>query len=65
VRIEPVKPEDKYGDIFVDTNKSMEVYREWLKMARPAPGPNNLRRPLWMNRALRPDESTFYFNDPT
>jgi anaerobic selenocysteine-containing dehydrogenase len=65
VRIEPAKPEDKYGDIFVDTNKSMEVYREWLKMARPAPGPNNLRRPLWMNRALRPDESTFYFNDPT
>ena len=60
VRIEKAKPEDNYGDIYVDTNKSMEVYREWLKMARPAPGPGGLRRPLWMKRALRPVEETFY-----
>ena len=60
VRIEKAGTGDKYGEIFVDTNKSMEVYREWLKMARPAPGPDGLRRPLWMKRALRPAEETFY-----
>ena len=52
--------EDSYGDVSVDTNRSMEIYREWLEMTRPAPGPNNLRRPLWLNRPLRPDENLFY-----
>jgi len=39
----------------------MEVYRRWLAMTRPAPGPNGLRRPLWMKRPLRPVEEKFYF----
>ncbi|MBL7794590.1 MAG: molybdopterin-dependent oxidoreductase [Saprospiraceae bacterium] len=60
VRIERAQPDDRYGDVWVDTNKSFEVYKEWLAMTRPAPGPNNLRRPLWMKRALRPSEETFY-----
>jgi anaerobic selenocysteine-containing dehydrogenase len=60
VRIERAGPDDQYGDIFVDTNKSMDVYREWLAMTRPAPGPGGLRRPLWFKRALRPDDSTYY-----
>ena len=63
VRIEKARPEDAYGDIYVDTNKSMEIYREWLKMARPAPGPDGLRRPLWMKRALKPDEETYYIKE--
>ena len=29
---------DRYGDVVVDTNRSMEVYREWLLMTKPAPG---------------------------
>jgi anaerobic selenocysteine-containing dehydrogenase len=61
VRIEKAGPDDAYGDIFVDTAKSMEVYREWLELARPAPGPGGLRRPLWFKRALRPTEDQFYF----
>ncbi len=65
VRLEPAGKDDEYGDIFVDTNKSMDVYREWLAMTRPAPGPGGLRRPLWFNRALRPDPSTFYIEDKT
>ncbi|MEM7102395.1 MAG: molybdopterin-dependent oxidoreductase [Bacteroidota bacterium] len=60
VRVEKAKQEDNYGDIFVDTNKSMEVYKEWLAKTRPAPGPDGLRRPLWFKRVLRPEESTFY-----
>jgi anaerobic selenocysteine-containing dehydrogenase len=60
VRLERAHAGDNYGDVFVDTNKSFEVYKKWLTMARPAPGPNGLRRPLWMKRALRPAEETFY-----
>ena len=63
VRIEKALPNDEYGDVYVDTNKSMEIYREWLAMARPAPGPDNLRRPLWMKRALMPDKETYYIKD--
>ena len=60
VRIEKARSEDRYGDVFVDTNKSFEIYKKWLAMTRPAPGPNGLRRPLWLNRPLRPVEETFY-----
>jgi anaerobic selenocysteine-containing dehydrogenase len=60
VRLEKAHAGDSYGDIFVDTNKSFEVYKKWQKMTRPAPGPDGLRRPLWMKRALRPAEETFY-----
>jgi anaerobic selenocysteine-containing dehydrogenase len=60
VRVEKPGPGEMYGDVFVDTNKSHEVYRRWLAMARPAPGPNNLRRPLWLARAYRPATDAFY-----
>jgi anaerobic selenocysteine-containing dehydrogenase len=59
VRIEKAAAEDKYGDVVVDTNLSREVYRKWLGMARPAPGPDGLRRPLWFSRPVRPDEETY------
>ncbi len=62
VRIEKPGKEENYGDIFVDTNKSHEVYKEWMSMTRPAPGPNGERRPLWFNRAFKPDESTYYID---
>ncbi len=60
VSVEKAHSEDQYGDVFVDTEKSMAIYRQWLELTRPAPGPNNLRRPLWLNRPLRPVEETFY-----
>jgi anaerobic selenocysteine-containing dehydrogenase len=47
-------PDDRYGDIYVDTAKSHEIYKEWVAMTRPAPGPDGLRRPLWFDRPLRP-----------
>ncbi len=50
---------DKYGDVLVDTNKSMDVYREWLALTRPAPGPGGLRRPLWFSRSMRPVEAAY------
>ncbi len=58
VTVSKAQPGDEYGDIVVDTNKSMEVYREWLKITRPGPGPGpdnqKLRRPLWLDRAVKP-----------
>lgn len=60
VRLEKAHPEDRYGDVFVDTEKSFKIYQEWLKLTRPAPGPDGLRRPLWLNRPLRPKEEMFY-----
>jgi anaerobic selenocysteine-containing dehydrogenase len=58
VRVERPAPGDRYGDIAVDTAKAHEVYRRWLAMTRPARG--NLRRPLWIARAYRPDDTAFY-----
>jgi anaerobic selenocysteine-containing dehydrogenase len=54
VTMEKAGTDDRYGDIFVDTAKSHEIYKEWLAMTRPAPGPGGLRRPLWFDRPLRP-----------
>jgi hypothetical protein len=56
--------EDQYGDVFVDTARSMEVYREWLAKCRPGPGPGGLRRPLWLDRPLRPADEMFRVPDP-
>jgi len=56
VRLERAGPADRYGDIFVDTERAHAVYREWLAMTRPARqvSPNGLRRPHWMLRPFRP-----------
>ncbi|MEI7847639.1 MAG: hypothetical protein WCK35_17685, partial [Chloroflexota bacterium] len=53
--------DEKAGDVFVDTNKSMEKYREWVALARPAEqvSPDGNRRPLWLNRPLRPTKEAF------
>jgi len=60
VRVERAGAEDRYGDIFVDTNLSFAVYQRWKALTRPGPGPNNLRRPLWIPRVVRPEESAYY-----
>ncbi|MBI2469524.1 MAG: molybdopterin-dependent oxidoreductase [Candidatus Rokubacteria bacterium] len=59
VRVERASPGDRYGDIVVDTQKAHDIYRRWLNLARPAPGPGNLRRPLWLPRAYKPDVSAY------
>jgi anaerobic selenocysteine-containing dehydrogenase len=59
VVVAKARPDDRYGDVFVDTARSMEVYREWKALTRPAPGPGGLRRPLWLDRPLRPAETMF------
>jgi len=64
VTLEKAAPDDRYGDIFVDTAKSHEVYKKWLAMTRPAPGPDGLRRPLWFDRPLRPVSEAYKLDRP-
>ena len=59
VTVEPAHEGDRYADVFVDTAKSREVYEEWKASTKPAPGPGGLRRPLWMNRPLRPVDEAY------
>ena len=59
VVVERARPGDRYGDVLVDTRRSMAVFREWLATTKPAPGPGGLRRPLWMNRPVRPKDETY------
>ena len=63
VWVERAGAEDRYADIFVDTNKAHEVYKRWLKMTRPAPGPQNLRRPLWLPRSYKPATEAYYLKE--
>ncbi|MBI4615002.1 MAG: molybdopterin-dependent oxidoreductase [Planctomycetes bacterium] len=59
VKVEPAREGDREGDVFADTRKSREAYEEWKRLARPAPGPGGLRRPLWMNRPMKPAEEAY------
>ena len=53
VTIQKAEPDDRYGDVFVDTERSHgSTSAGWPRHAVPVPG--GLRRPLWMNRPLRP-----------
>ena len=63
VRLSRAEVGDRYGDIFVDTGKSHEIYKEWLAMTKAAPGPGNLRRPLWINRPVKPTADAYRFGD--
>jgi len=57
VTVEPAHAGDRYADVFVDTANSRAVYEEWKELTKPANGP--LRRPLWMNRPLRPADEAY------
>jgi anaerobic selenocysteine-containing dehydrogenase len=63
--VEKARVDDRYGDVFVDTTKSHEVYKRWLEKARRGPGPGGLRRPLWMNRPLHPSVEAYYVTTPS
>jgi anaerobic selenocysteine-containing dehydrogenase len=54
IRLEPAHAEDRYGDVYVDTRRSSEVYREWLSATRTTLGPGGQRRPEFMMRPLAP-----------
>lgn len=65
VTVRKAEPKDRYGDVFVDTKRSHEVYRRWLAKTRSGPDAGGLRRPLWLNRPLRPALDAFYVKGAT
>ncbi len=56
VNVRKAAATEAYGEVWVDTDKSMAVYREWVNMTRPASqvSPDGNRRPLWLRRPLKP-----------
>jgi len=54
--VRPAEAGDRHGDVRVDGRRSMEVYREWRALARPAQehSPDGTRRPAWLKRPLAP-----------
>jgi anaerobic selenocysteine-containing dehydrogenase len=52
---------DQYGDVWVDTEKSMEVYRRWVALTRSAVdnSPDGTRRPMWLKRPLKPTAEAY------
>jgi len=61
VSVRKAGPDEKYGDVWVDTNRSMAVYREWVAMTRSAVdySPDGLRRPFWLKRPLKPVKEAY------
>ncbi len=64
VRLEKAHPDDRYGDVVVDTGRSREVYREWLAMTRPGPNAAGLRRPEFLMRPVKPRRRAFLAQPP-
>jgi anaerobic selenocysteine-containing dehydrogenase len=59
VKVEAARPQDRYGDIEVDTAAAMAAYREWVAKAPVRAGPGGLRRPEWLSRAFRPSARAY------
>jgi len=66
VRVRPADPGDQHGDIAVDTTRSREIYRAWLRLTRPAgpQSPGAMRRPRWLMRPLKPAPGSYRIPDP-
>ncbi len=56
INVRKAGPNDQHGDVWVDTKRSMDVYREWVGLTRSAVdhSPDGTRRPYWIKRPLKP-----------
>ncbi|GLZ49776.1 formate dehydrogenase [Actinomycetospora sp. NBRC 106375] len=63
VRMEKAHSGDRYGDVYVDTARSREVYRQWLAKTRPTLGPGGQRRPEFLMRPVKPRRRAFRVDD--
>lgn len=66
VRVERARPDDRYGDVVVDSARSMAVYQEWLARTRPATpsSPDGMRRPYWLMRPMKPAPGVYRLDGP-
>ena len=61
VNVRKAEAGEKHGDVYVDTRRSMEVYREWVAKTRSSVdhSPDGTRRPRWLKRPLKPVQSAY------
>lgn len=61
VNVRKATANEQYGEVWVDTDKSMAVYREWAALARPASkvSPDGTKRPFWLRRPLKPTKEAY------
>ena len=61
------RPDERHGDVYVDTQRSMEVYRQWKALARSARehSPDQTRRPWWLKRPLKPVRAAYRLPERT
>lgn len=66
VAVRKARGDERYGEVHVDTNKSMAVYREWLSWTKPADrhSPDGTYRPQWLKRPLKPAASAYKLPEP-
>ncbi len=66
VTITKAEAGDVHGEVFVDTQKSRDVYNKWIDMTRDARdvSPNGQRRPRWLMRPLKPVAKAFALPSP-
>ncbi|MCB9763434.1 MAG: molybdopterin-dependent oxidoreductase [Alphaproteobacteria bacterium] len=65
VSVRKAGPGEQHGDVFVDTTRSMAVYREWHALTRSAVdhSPDGTRRPYWLKRPLKPVRAAYKLPD--
>lgn len=63
--VRKAKPGEQHGDVYVDTKKSRQVYRDWHSLTRSAVdhSPDGTRRPYWFKRPLKPVPAAFKLPD--
>ena len=61
VSVRKAQAGENYGDVFVDTKRSMEVYDKWVALTRSAVdhSPDGTRRPYWLKRPLKPVKAAY------
>ena len=61
LNVRKARVDEAYGEVHVNTERSMEVYREWLALTRPASqnSPDGTRRPYWLKRPLKPSPKAY------
>ena len=66
VRVGAARPDDREGDVSVDTDLAHEVYKAWLQRTRSAErhSPDGTRRPYWLLRPLKPPLEVYRLPEP-
>jgi anaerobic selenocysteine-containing dehydrogenase len=66
INVRKANPDEHFGDVWVDTKKSMQIYYQWLAKTRSAQvnSPDGTRRPMWLKRPLKPVAAAYKLPAP-